>query len=77
MTRGPLELERLTVWAIEARYPGDLPDADEGDAKEAVEIARAVNDLVSEDLDERLREAEEEIAGGEDDSDRPMQTPPR
>jgi HEPN domain-containing protein len=77
VAREPLELARLTVWAIEARYPGDLPDAAEDDAKEAVGIARAVYDLVSDDLEVRLREEEEEIAEGEDEGDQPTRTEPR
>ena len=32
----------LTEWAVEARYPGDWPDATEADACAAVEQARAV-----------------------------------
>jgi HEPN domain-containing protein len=53
VARNPLALEKLTVWAVEARYPGDLPDADGNDAKEAVEIARSVYALVSSDRKSR------------------------
>ncbi len=53
MAREPLALAKLTVWAVEARYPGDLPDADAHDAREAVEIARSVYALVSPDLKNR------------------------
>lgn len=36
------ELGRLSVWVIDARYPGDLPEPDRGDADQAVEQARGV-----------------------------------
>lgn len=36
------DLAALTEWAVEARYPGDWPDATEADARAAVEQARAV-----------------------------------
>jgi HEPN domain-containing protein/predicted nucleotidyltransferase len=36
------DLERLSQWATVARYPGSQPDADEADAKAAVEAARIV-----------------------------------
>jgi HEPN domain-containing protein len=36
------DLATLTEWAVEARYPGDWPDATEADARAAVEQARAV-----------------------------------
>ena len=35
------DLAVLTEWAVEARYPGDWPDATEADARAAVEQARA------------------------------------
>jgi len=48
--KASLQLGDLTEWAIEARYPSDLPDADENDAREAVTLARTVFDLVANDL---------------------------
>jgi len=36
------DLAALTEWAVEARYPGDWPDATEADARVAVEQARTV-----------------------------------
>lgn len=37
------DLADLTEWAVEARYPGDWPDATEADAaRSAVQQARAV-----------------------------------
>jgi HEPN domain-containing protein len=53
VAREPLALEKLTVWAVEARYPSDLPDAGAHDAREAVEIARSVYAAVSSDLESR------------------------
>jgi hypothetical protein len=40
----------LTQWAVEARYPGDWPDATEEDARFAVQQARAVWQSVCRDL---------------------------
>ena len=39
---GDKALAALSVWAVEARYPGDAPDASGSDAREAVAGARAV-----------------------------------
>lgn len=44
------DLGALTVWAVEARYPGDWPDAEETDAQDAVQQARAVWESVLRDL---------------------------
>ena len=44
------DLASLTEWAVEARYPGDWPEAVEGDARLAVEKARTVSASVEEDL---------------------------
>jgi HEPN domain-containing protein len=45
------DLANLTEWAVEARYPGDWPDAVEADAQQAVEQARAVWESVMHDLE--------------------------
>src|SRR3990172_517118 len=37
-----LDLATLTEWAMEARYPGDWPEANEADAQRTVEQARAI-----------------------------------
>ena len=42
VTTAHADLAALTEWAVEARYPGDWPDATEADARAAVEQARAV-----------------------------------
>jgi HEPN domain-containing protein len=44
------DLSDLTEWAVEARYPGDWPDATEEDARSAVQQARAVWQSVCRDL---------------------------
>ena len=44
------DLAELTEWAVEARYPGDWPDATVDEARRAVAQARAVLECVTEDL---------------------------
>ncbi len=44
------DLASLSVWAVEARYPGDTPEAIEADAQMAVQQARGVYEAVSADL---------------------------
>jgi HEPN domain-containing protein len=44
------DLASLTEWAVEARYPGDWPDATAADALAAVEQARTVWQAVCSDL---------------------------
>jgi HEPN domain-containing protein len=44
------DLAALTAWAIEARYPGDWPEATAADARTAVLQARAVWTSVLRDL---------------------------
>jgi HEPN domain-containing protein len=44
------DLAALTEWAVEARYPGDWPEAVEADARAAIEQARAVMESVERDL---------------------------
>ncbi len=44
------DLAELTEWAVEARYPGDWPEASPDDARRAVEEARAVYECVMTDL---------------------------
>lgn len=46
------DLAELTEWAVEARYPGDWPDATAGDARSAAEQARGVYACVTRDLSE-------------------------
>jgi HEPN domain-containing protein len=44
------DLAALTEWAVEARYPGDWPEATEADALSAAQHARAVWTSVRADL---------------------------
>lgn len=58
------DLARLSEWAVQPRYPGDIPEATQEDAKAAVEQARKVYETVLEDLEEHGydRESREEPA---------------
>jgi len=47
------DLAALTEWAVEARYPGAMPEAVEADAQRAVQQARGVWESVYADLQER------------------------
>jgi HEPN domain-containing protein len=47
------DLAELTEWAVEARYPGDWPEATTDDAKRAVAQARALVESVRADLTSR------------------------
>ena len=44
------DLAALTEWAVEARYPGEWPEASEDDSRTAVEQASAVLDSARSDL---------------------------
>jgi len=44
------DLASLSAWAVEARYPGDLPDATTPDARAAVAAARAIIGAALNDL---------------------------
>lgn len=46
------ELVNLSKWAVEPRYPGDLPEASVHDAEAAVEHAREVYDTAMKDLED-------------------------
>lgn len=46
----PLQLNSLSQWAVAARYPGNLPEATDDDADEAIKVAREVYELVEHDL---------------------------
>jgi HEPN domain-containing protein len=48
-----LDLAELTEWAVEARYPGDWPEAATDDARVALEQARRVMETVTADLARR------------------------
>ena len=44
------DLASLTIWAVEARYPSDMPDVVEDDAHKALQMAEAVYQNVANDL---------------------------
>jgi HEPN domain-containing protein len=59
-------LADLTVWAVEPRYPGDLPEATKEDAEAAVEQARKVHARMVKDLEDRGHGQEDaEASAGE------------
>jgi HEPN domain-containing protein len=47
------DLAELTIWAIESRYPGNIPDVVESEARETIQLAKAVFDAVKEELKKR------------------------
>jgi len=47
------DLAELTEWAVEARYPGDWPEATVEDAARAVATARAVYSAIARDCAQR------------------------
>jgi HEPN domain-containing protein len=47
------DLAELTEWAVEARYPGDMPEAVDADALNAAQQARAVIKSIVADLKAR------------------------
>jgi len=50
------DLAELTIWAVESRYPGDIPDIVEHEARETLSLAEAVFDSVSTQLEERIQQ---------------------
>lgn len=44
------DLSELSFWAVESRYPGDLPEASREDADAALSMAKAILDSVQNDL---------------------------
>ena len=49
-------LYALSIWAVETRYPGDMPDVVEADAHEALQTAEAVYQTVADDLQKHAEE---------------------
>ena len=60
LSKDPERLSWLTVWAVEPRYPGDLPEASEDDASTAVDQAREILEMTLEDLESHGYGQEEE-----------------
>jgi HEPN domain-containing protein len=44
----------LTIWAVESRYPGDMPDTMEHKARETLRLAEAVFEAVTAELEEQI-----------------------
>ncbi len=44
--------EALTVFGVQARYPGDGPDVDQAEAKHALDLAKTVARLIRDELGE-------------------------
>lgn len=59
LRENPSSLTDLSAWAVEPRYPGDLPDATEEQAEAAVEQARNAYETTLEDLKSHGYEPEE------------------
>jgi len=49
-------LYALSVWAVEARYPGDMPQVVEADAREALQTAEALYQNIVDDWQTRIQE---------------------
>ncbi len=47
------DLAELTEWAVEARYPGDWPEASSEDARRAIATTRALLAAIEQELRER------------------------
>jgi hypothetical protein len=48
------DLAGLTIWAVEGRYPGDMPDVVESDARQALNAAEALYQTLEQDLQKHL-----------------------
>lgn len=51
------DLAEMTIWAVEARYPADMPEVLESDAKRALKIANEIIQLTEEDIREHFTPA--------------------
>ena len=47
------ELAELTIWAVETRYPGAMPDVLTSDAEQALNVATGLYQTVAEDMQGR------------------------
>ncbi len=45
------QLYGLSIWAVESRYPGDMPDIVIGDAQNALSLAEAIYETVVKDIE--------------------------
>ena len=49
-------LYALSIWAVEARYPGDMPQVVEADARDALQTAEAVYQTIVDDWHAHMQE---------------------
>lgn len=49
------DLAELTVWAIVTRYPADMPDIVEADARHALELAEEIYQLIEAEIVEKSK----------------------
>ena len=47
------DLAALTIWAVESRYPGDVPDVVEAEARETFSLAQNVYQTIADEMNER------------------------
>jgi HEPN domain-containing protein len=45
-----LDMPKLTEWAVEARYPGEWPEATWNEAENALELAHRILEIITADL---------------------------
>ncbi|MEW6404595.1 MAG: HEPN domain-containing protein [Chloroflexota bacterium] len=50
----PFPIYALSIWAVESRYPGDMPDVVEYEARETLHLAESVFDAVKAELEGRM-----------------------
>ena len=50
------QLYALSIWAVESRYPGDLPEVVEADARDALQTAEALYQAIADDWQTRIKE---------------------
>ena len=44
------QLYALSIWAVESRYPGDLPEVVESDAQQALHLAERILQVIEQDF---------------------------
>ncbi len=47
------QLYALSIWAVESRYPGDLPEVVESDAQQALRLAEQILQVIEQDFETR------------------------
>jgi HEPN domain-containing protein len=45
----------LSAWAVKSRYPGNAPDVTEGEARQILQLAKAIFDAVQAEIAEKFR----------------------